>query len=214
MTSLRTGIMAGAPCPVPLMKAVVERMHLSGVQIGYGQTEAAPLCTLTLPGDPFQARIATVGKVLPHQEIKIAGVGGRQTLPRGEQGEICVRGYHVMLGYDGQPEASRAAIDNARWLHTGDLGVRDDDGFVSITGRIKDLVIRGGENIYPREIEEFLHELPMISDVYVVGVPDPRMGEELLACVKLRSGCPEPTEREFREMCRGKMRTSKCHATG
>jgi len=205
MSSLRTGIMAGAPCPVSLMKAVVERMHLSGIQIGYGQTEAAPLCTLTMPGDPFQARISTVGKVLPHQEIRIAGVGGGSTLPRGQQGEICVRGYHVMVGYDGRPEATQAVVDRARWLHTGDLGVMDDDGFVSVTGRIKDLVIRGGENIYPREIEDFLHELPMLSDVYVVGVPDARMGEELLACVKLRKGYAEPTAAEFREMCRGKI---------
>ena len=132
-------------------------------------------------------------------------MGRGLTLPRGQQGEICVRGYHVMLGYDGQPEATQAAVDRARWLHTGDLGVMDDDGFVSVTGRIKDLVIRGGENIYPREIEDFLHDLPMISDVYVVGVPDARMGEELLACVKLRTGHPEPTAAEFREMCRGKI---------
>lgn len=203
LSSLRTGIMAGAPCPADLMKAVIERMHMSQIQIGYGQTEASPLCTLTTSDDPVEHRVTTIGKVLPHQEIKIVDPVSGRTLPRGEQGEICVRGYHVMVRYDNRPEATAEAIDEKRWLHTGDLGLMDEQGYISITGRMKDMVIRGGENIYPREIEEFLHGLPMVSDVYVVGVPDKKMGEEVLAFVKLREGHPAPSPEEFRELCKG-----------
>lgn len=203
LSSLRTGIMAGAPCPVDLMRAVIDRMKMTDMQIGYGLTEASPLCTLTSSLDSVERRVATIGKVLPHQEVKIVDVATGRTLPRGSQGELCVRGYHVMVRYDNQPEATAEAIDEKRWLHTGDLGMMDEQGYVSITGRMKDLVIRGGENLYPREIEEFLHSLPMISDAYVVGVPDRKMGEEVLAFVKLREGHAAPTMEEFRELCRG-----------
>jgi fatty-acyl-CoA synthase len=205
LRSLRTGIMAGAPCPIEVMKQVIERMHMSEVLIGYGQTEASPLCTMTLPDDPLERRVSTIGRVLPHQELKVTDPNTGRILARGAQGELCVRGYQVMARYDNQPEATATAIDNRGWLHTGDLGVMDEDGYLNITGRIKDLVIRGGENVYPREIEEFLHTLPAIADAYVVGVPDLKFGEELLAAVKLRQGAATPTPEEFRAMCKGKI---------
>ena len=203
LSSLRTGIMAGAPCPVDLMRAVIERMNMTDMQIGYGLTEASPLCTLTSSLDSVERRVTTIGRVLPHQEVKIVDPATGRTLPRGSQGELCVRGYHVMVRYDNRPEATAEAIDEKRWLHTGDLAMMDEQGYVSITGRLKDVVIRGGENLYPREIEEFIHGLPMVSDVYVVGVPDRKMGEEVLAFVKLREGHAAPTTEEFRALCRG-----------
>lgn len=203
LSSLRTGIMAGAPCPVDLMRAVIERMNMTDMQIGYGLTEASPLCTLTSSLDSVERRVTTIGRVLPHQEVKIVDPATGRTLPRGSQGELCVRGYHVMVRYDNRPEATAEAIDEKRWLHTGDLAMMDEQGYVSITGRLKDVVIRGGENLYPREIEEFIHGLPMVSDVYVVGVPDRKMGEEVLAFVKLREGHAAPTPEEFRALCRG-----------
>lgn len=203
LTTLRTGIMAGAPCPVEVVKSVMDRMHMTDIQIGYGQTEASPLCTLTSSSDPLDRRLTTIGKVLPHLEAKIVDPKTGRTLPRGEQGEICIRGYNVMVRYDNRPDATAETIDEKRWLHTGDVGVMDADGYISITGRIKDMIIRGGENIYPREIEEFIHTLPMVSDVYVVGVPDKKMGEEALAFVKLREGFAAPSPEEFREMCKG-----------
>lgn len=203
LSSLRTGIMAGAPCPVDLMRAVIERMNMTDMQIGYGLTEASPLCTLTSSLDSVERRVTTIGRVLPHQEVKIVDPATGRMLPRGSQGELCVRGYHVMVRYDNRPEATAEAIDEKRWLHTGDLAMMDEQGYVSITGRLKDVVIRGGENLYPREIEEFIHGLPMVSDVYVVGVPDRKMGEEVLAFVKLREGHAAPTPEEFRALCRG-----------
>ncbi|NLG67936.1 MAG: AMP-binding protein, partial [Actinobacteria bacterium] len=157
LSSLRTGIMAGAPCPVDLMRAVIERMNMTDMQIGYGLTEASPLCTLTSSLDSVERRVTTIGRVLPHQEVKIVDPATGRTLPRGSQGELCVRGYHVMVRYDNRPEATAEAIDEKRWLHTGDLAMMDEQGYVSITGRLKDVVIRGGENLYPREIEEFIH---------------------------------------------------------
>lgn len=205
LSSLRTGVMAGAPCPVELMKAAIDKMHLPEILIGYGQTEAAPICTMTRREDEIMTRVQTVGRVLPHQELKIVDPASGRIVERGKQGEICFRGYQVMLGYDNLPEASADAIDHSRWLHSGDLGHMDERGYVKITGRIKDMVIRGGENIYPREIEEFLHTLPAVSDAYVVGVPDLKYGEELLACVRLREDAPATTEEGLRAACDGKI---------
>ncbi len=216
LTSLRTGIMAGAPCPIEVMRKVIDRMHMKEVMIAYGQTEASPVATMTRPDDPLERRVGTVGRALPHIEIKIVDPATGATVERGRPGEICFRGYSVMSGYDDQPDATAEAIDRSHWLHSGDLGTMDAEGYVKITGRIKDMVIRGGENVYPREIEEFLHTLPVIADAHVVGVPDEKFGEELLACVKLRgsgaaesesSGGPStaPTEEEFRAMCKGRI---------
>lgn len=207
LASLRTGIMAGAPCPIELMRRVVDRMHMSEVLIAYGQTEASPVTTLTRPDDPIERRVSTVGRVMPHQELKIVDPLTGATVERGRQGEICFRGYQVMLGYDNHPQATVEAIDRQGWLHSGDLGTMDDETYVKITGRIKDMVIRGGENIYPREIEEFLHTLPLIADAHVVGVPDEKFGEELLACVKLKGdGAKQhPPVEQFQAMCKGKI---------
>jgi fatty-acyl-CoA synthase len=207
LSTLRTGIMAGAPCPIEVMRKVMDRMNMKEILIGYGQTEASPITTMTRPDDPIELRVSTVGRVAPHQEIKIIAPDTGKTVPRGEPGEICFRGYHVMKGYDNMPKETAKAVDRNGWLHSGDVGVMDGKGYVKITGRIKELVIRGGESLYPREIEEFLHTLRIISEVYVVGVPDERYGEELLACVKLRlpEGQETPTEEQFREMCKGKI---------
>ncbi|MCO6436758.1 MAG: AMP-binding protein [Phycisphaerae bacterium] len=207
LTCLRTGIMAGAPCPIELMRRVVDRMHMREVLIAYGQTEASPVTTLTRPDDPIERRVSTVGRVMPHQELKIVDPMTGATAQRGRQGEICFRGYNVMAGYDNNPKATDETIDRQGWLHSGDLGTMNDEGYVKITGRIKDMVIRGGENLYPREIEEFLHTLPIISDAHVVGVPDEKFGEELLACVRLRldSGQELPTDEEFRALCKGRI---------
>ena len=207
LSTLRTGIMAGAPCPTEIMRQVMERMGLRDILIAYGQTEASPITTMTRPDDPLERRVTTVGRVMPHQEVKIIDPDEGQTVARGEPGEICFRGYQVMKGYDNMPEETAQAIDAKGWLHSGDVGVMDEDGYLRITGRIKDMVIRGGENLYPREIEEFLHTLEIIADAHVVGVPDEKYGEELLACVKLhlKEGQTAPSEEEFREMCRGRI---------
>jgi fatty-acyl-CoA synthase len=205
LSSLRTGIMAGAPCPVEVMKGAIERMHLSEILIGYGQTEASPITNMTRPDDSIERRVSTVGRVMPWQEQKIIDPSSGQTVDRSTPGEICFRGYNVMARYDNNPDATKEAIDEQGWLHSGDIGVMDDDGYVKITGRIKEMVIRGGENLYPREIEEFLHTLDIIYDVAVVGVPDPKFGEELCACVQLKNGMPEPSREEFRAICKGKI---------
>ena len=207
LSTLRTGIMAGAPCPIELMKRVVNQMNMKEVLIGYGQTEASPLTTCTRPADPLERRVSTVGKVMPLQELKIINPLTGKSVPHGEPGEICFRGYMVMAGYDNNPEATSEAIDHQGWLHSGDLGTMDDEGYVKITGRIKEMVIRGGENLYPREIEEFLHTLSIIQDVHVIGLPDVKMGEELCACVRLHEEAAKhpPTTDEFKALCKGKI---------
>ncbi|WP_280365247.1 AMP-binding protein [Nocardia wallacei] len=205
LSTLRTGIMAGSPCPVEVMKQVIERMGMSEVSICYGMTETSPVSTQTRRDDTLTQRTATVGRVGPHLEIKIIDPATGLTVPRGEPGELCTRGYSVMLGYWNDPEKTAAAIDSGRWMHTGDLATMDDDGYVVITGRSKDMVIRGGENIYPREIEEFLYTHPDILDAQVVGVPDPRFGEELVAWIRLREGAPALDAAALREFCSGQL---------
>jgi fatty-acyl-CoA synthase len=205
LSSLRTGIMAGSPCPVEVMKRVVAEMHMSEVAICYGMTETSPVSTMTRADDSLARRTETVGRVLPHLESKVVDPATGLPVGRGEPGELCTRGYSVMLGYWDQPGATAEAIDPARWMHTGDLATMDDDGYVSIVGRIKDLVIRGGENIYPREVEEFLHTHPDIADVQVIGVPDPRYGEELMAWVIMRPGAEPLTAEAVREYCRDRL---------
>jgi fatty-acyl-CoA synthase len=203
LTSLRTGVMAGSPCPVEVMKACIDRMHMDEVTICYGMTETSPVSTQTLPDDSLHHRTATVGRVHPHVEVRIVAVDEpERTVERGETGELCTRGYSVMTGYWNDPERTAEAIDGDGWMHTGDLAVMDGDGYVNIVGRSKDMVIRGGENIYPREIEEFLYTHPAVLDVQVVGVPDARYGEQLLAAVRLQPGATV-TEDELREFCRG-----------
>ena len=206
LASLRTGIMAGSPCPVEVMKQVIDRMGMNEVSICYGMTETSPVSTQTRSDDSIERRVATVGRVGPHLEVKIVDPGTGLTVPRGVPGELCTRGYSVMLGYWDQPEKTAEAIDVARWMHTGDIGVMDEDGYVSITGRIKDMVIRGGENIYPREIEEFLYTHPDILDAQVVGVPDVKYGEELMAWVRMRDGSERPLDAaSLRAFCDGKL---------
>jgi fatty-acyl-CoA synthase len=205
VSSLRTGIMAGSPCPVEVMKKVIDRMGMAEVTIAYGMTETSPVSCQTLVDDDLEHRTATVGRAHPHIEVRVAGVGGEmdgRTLPRGETGEFQTRGYSVMLGYWNDEERTREAIDAARWMHTGDQAVMAEDGYLRIVGRIKDMVIRGGENVYPREIEEFLYRHEDVGDVQVVGVPDARYGEELCAFVVLRAGATTTPE-ELREFCRG-----------
>ncbi len=202
--SLRTGIMAGSPCPIETMKEVATKMHMSEVVIVYGQTELSPGVTMTTTKDPLEKRVTTVGRVFPHTEIKIIDPETKKILPRGEIGEICARGYMTMRCYYNNPTATRQTKDEHGWVHTGDLGSFDPDGFVHIEGRLKDMVIRGGENIYPREIEEFLHQHPKISDVYVIGVPDEKYGEELMAWIKLEEGSTL-TEEEIRAYADGKI---------
>jgi fatty-acyl-CoA synthase len=205
LTSLRTGIMAGSPCPVEVMKQVIDRMGMTEVSICYGMTETSPVSTQTRRDDSLDRRVATVGQVGPHIEVKIVEPETGYTVPRGEPGELCTRGYSVMLGYWNQPDKTAESIDGARWMHTGDLAVMDDAGYVSITGRIKDMVIRGGENIYPREIEEFLYTHPDVLDAQVIGVPDAHYGEELMAWVRLRPGAVALTAEALREFCTGKL---------
>jgi fatty-acyl-CoA synthase len=205
LSSLRTGIMAGSPCPVEVMKQVIDRMGMGEVSICYGMTETSPVSTQTRADDSLDRRVSTVGRVGPHLEIKIVDPATGLTVPRGEVGELCTRGYSVMLGYWDQPDKTAEVIDAARWMHTGDLAIMDSSGYVSITGRIKDMVIRGGENIYPREIEEFLYTHPDILDAQVIGVPDARYGEELMAWVRLREGSAELTAESLREFCSGKL---------
>ncbi|MER5179420.1 AMP-binding protein [Streptomyces sp. NPDC002896] len=201
LSSLRTGIMAGSPCPVEVMKRVVAEMHMEEVSICYGMTETSPVSTQTRRDDDLERRTGTVGRPLPHIEVKVIDPVSGVTLPRGEPGELCTRGYSVMLGYWNEPERTTEAVDSGRWMHTGDLAVMRDDGYVQIVGRIKDMIIRGGENIYPREIEEFLYGHPKIADVQVVGVPDERYGEEVLACVILREPADPLTLDELRAYC-------------
>ena len=187
LSSLRTGIMAGAPCPVEVMKKVMSRMHMSEVLIAYGQTECSPVNHMTLADDPLEKRVNTVGRAGPHLEVKIVDEAG-QTVPIGTAGDICARGYAVMQGYWEDPERTAETVDADGWLHSGDLGVMDQDGYVAIVGRLKDMIIRGGENIYPREIEEFLFTHPDIQDAKVIGVPDEKYGEEVCAWIRLRQG--------------------------
>ncbi|WP_308258931.1 AMP-binding protein [Pseudonocardia sp. H11422] len=205
LSSLRTGIMAGSPCPVEVMKQVVDRMGMTEVTICYGMTETSPVSTQTRADDSLEVRVSTVGRVHPHVEVKIVDPETGLTLPRGEPGELCTRGYSVMLGYWNQPDKTAEAIDSARWMHTGDVGIMDSDGYVNITGRIKDMVIRGGENIYPREIEEFLYTHPDVMDAQVIGVPDARYGEELCAWVTLREGAEELTAQAVRDFAAGRL---------
>jgi fatty-acyl-CoA synthase len=204
LTSLRTGMMAGAPCPIEIMKRVVSEMHCPQMVIGYGQTESAPVITLSELDDALDTRVSTVGKALPCTEVKIAAVDTGETVPIGAQGEVCARGYMVMKGYDDEPEATARAIDSEGWLHTGDLGVMREDGYVHLTGRAKDMIIRGGENVYPREVEEFLYTHAKVAEVQVVGLPDERMGEIVVAWVRLRAG-ETADEEEIREFCKGKI---------
>ncbi|HVC54650.1 MAG TPA: AMP-binding protein [Stellaceae bacterium] len=203
LASLRTGIMAGSPCPIEVMKRVIAAMHLSEITIAYGMTETSPVSFQSSTTDPLERRVATVGRIQPHIEVKIIDAEGR-IVPRGTAGELLTRGYSVMLGYWGDEEKTREAIDDARWMRTGDLATIDDAGYCNIVGRIKDMVIRGGENVYPREIEEFLYRHPKIQDVQVIGIPDPRYGEELCAWVKLRDG-ESATVDEIRAFCQGQI---------
>ncbi len=204
LSSLRTGIMAGSPCPVEVMKQVLSRMHMSEVTICYGMTETSPVSTQTTADDTIDQRVGTVGPVHPHVEVKIVDPATGRTLHRDEPGELCTRGYSVMLGYWNDADRTADAIDGAGWMHTGDLATMDGDGYVSIVGRSKDMIIRGGENVYPREIEEFLYTHPAISDVQVVGMPDERYGEEIAAFVKLQAG-QTATADEIRDYCRGRI---------
>jgi fatty-acyl-CoA synthase len=204
LSTLRTGIMAGSPCPVEVMKQVTSLMNMREVAIAYGMTETSPVSTQTRIGAPLAKQVGTVGQVHPHVQIKIVDPQTGQVVPGGERGELCTRGYSVMLGYWDNDEATRAAIDPARWMHTGDLATMDDEGYLNIVGRIKDMIIRGGENVYPREIEEFLYSHPKIQDVQVIGVPDEKYGEEIVAWVKLREG-QAATADEIRDYCRGKI---------
>ena len=201
LSSLRTGIMAGAPCPPPLMQRVMHDMHCGEILIGYGETEASPLTHLTTRDDSLERRTQTVGKNLPHQEVKIVNVETGATVPLGEIGEICFRGYHIMRGYYGQPDKTAGTIDANGWLFSGDLGTMDADGYVQITGRRKEMIIRGGENIYPREIEEFLFTHPKIAQVAVFGIPDEFYGEEVMAWIQLHAG-ETATEDEIRAFCK------------
>jgi fatty-acyl-CoA synthase len=204
LSTLRTGIMAGSPCPVEVMKRVVSEMHMNEVTICYGMTETSPVSAQTRYDEELERRVSTVGRVHPHIEVKIVDPATGLTVPRGEPGELCTRGYSVMLGYWDDPERTAEVIDAARWMHTGDLATMDDAGYVNIVGRIKDMVIRGGENLYPREIEEFLYGHPDIEDIQVIGVPDAKYGEELCAWVRPRSGA-SLTEDGVRDFCRGKL---------
>ncbi|WP_280248653.1 AMP-binding protein [Nocardia abscessus] len=205
LSTLRTGIMAGSPCPVEVMKRVIDRMGMREVCICYGMTETSPVSTQTRRDDGVDRRTATVGRVGPHLEVKIIDPATGLTVPRGEPGELCTRGYSVMLGYWDDPDKTAEVIDAARWMHTGDIGVMDDEGNLAITGRIKDMVIRGGENIYPREIEEFLYTHPDILDAQVIGVPDPKYGEELMAWIRMRPGTTPLDAAAVREFATGKL---------
>jgi fatty-acyl-CoA synthase len=209
LSSLRTGVMAGSPCPVEVMKRVVADMGMGEVTICYGMTETSPVATQSRRDDDLQQRVTTVGTPLPHVEVKIVDPATGLTVPRGEPGEFCTRGYSVMLGYWDMPERTAEVIDAARWMHTGDLAVMGEDGYVAIVGRIKDVVIRGGENIYPTEVEEFLHTHPGILDVQVIGVPDERYGEEVMAWVIPRAGAEPPTAATLRDFCAGRIATYK-----
>jgi fatty-acyl-CoA synthase len=203
LSTLRTGVMAGAPCPVDVMKRVISDMNMKHILIGYGQTEVSPINHLTLPEDPIEKRVETVGRAVPWIEIKLIDPDGR-VVPIGEKGEVCTRGYSVMLSYWGDEEQTRETIDEARWLHSGDLGIMDEEGYLRIVGRIKDMIIRGGENVYPREVEEFLYTHPKIKEVQVFGIPDLRMGEEICAWIQLEEG-ESLTEEEVKSFCKGQI---------
>ncbi len=203
LNSLRTGVMAGAPCPEPVMRRVISDMHMKDVTICYGMTETSPVSFQSMPDDNLEKRVTTVGAIHPYVEVKIVDADGR-TLPRGSQGELLTRGYSVMRGYWGDPEKTRDAIDAGGWMHTGDLAVMDADGYCRITGRVKDMIIRGGENVYPREVEEFLYRHPAVQDVQVFGVPDEKYGEEVCAWIKLRSGAVA-IEDDIRAYCKGQI---------
>jgi fatty-acyl-CoA synthase len=203
-STLRTGIMAGSPCPVEVMRKVIERMHMDEVTICYGMTETAPVSTQTTADDPLERRVSTVGRVHPHVEIKIVDPIDNKVVGRGEPGELLTRGYSVMLGYWNDPERTAVAIDRAGWMHTGDLATMDDKGYVNIVGRSKDMIIRGGENVYPREIEEFLYTHPDVADVAVIGVPDEKYGEEIMAWVQLREGADSSGD-DLKDFCKGKI---------
>ncbi|WP_017938215.1 AMP-binding protein [Zestomonas thermotolerans] len=203
LSSLRTGIMAGATCPIEVMRRVISEMHMAEVQIAYGMTETSPVSLQTGPDDELELRVTTVGRTQPHLETKIVDEHGRM-VPRGQVGELCTRGYSVMLGYWNNPEATAEAIDRARWMHTGDLAVMDDNGYVRIVGRSKDMIIRGGENIYPRELEEFFFTHPAVADAQVIGIPDEKYGEEIVAWIKLHPGQSLSAE-ELREWCKGRI---------
>ncbi|MFE5908802.1 AMP-binding protein [Streptomyces wedmorensis] len=205
LSSLRTGIMAGSPCPVEVMKRVVAEMNMAEVSICYGMTETSPVSTQTRRDDDLERRTGTVGRVMPHVEVKVVDPATGLTVRRGTAGELCTRGYSVMLGYWDEPGKTAEAIDAGRWMHTGDLAVMRDDGYVQIVGRIKDMIIRGGENVYPREIEEFLYGHAKIADVQVVGVPDERYGEEILACVIPRDPADPPTLEDVTAFCRDRL---------
>jgi fatty-acyl-CoA synthase len=207
LTSLRTGIMAGSPCPVEVMRKVRSLMHVPEITICYGMTETSPVSTQTRIGDPIEKQVGTVGRIHPHVEIKIVDESGR-IVPRGSAGELCTRGYSVMLGYWNNAEATSGAIDAARWMHTGDLATMDDEGYVNIVGRLKDMIIRGGENVYPREIEEFLYTHPDIADAQVIGVPSEKYGEEVMAWVRPRAGATLTGE-ALMEFCRGRIASYK-----
>ena len=204
LTSLRTGIMAGAPCPPALMRRVIEEMHCSEILIGYGETEASPLTNLTTRDDSFERRINSVGKNLPHQEVKVIDTESGQTVPIGGIGEVCFRGYHIMRGYYGQPEKSAETIDASGWLRSGDLGTMDSDGYLQITGRLKEMIIRAGENIYPREIEDYIFTHPRVAEVAVFGLPDEFYGEEVVAWIQLHAG-ESCTEDEIRDYCKNRI---------
>ena len=208
LSSLRTGIMAGSPCPVEVMKSVVSRMHMPGVTICYGMTETSPVSTQSDMHDPLDKRVGTVGRVHPHVEVKIVDPESGAVVPRGASGELCTRGYSVMLGYWNDEAATSAAIDPSGWMHTGDLATMDEEGYVNIVGRIKDMIIRGGENVYPREVEEYLHGHPAVSEAQVIGVPSVKYGEEVMAWVRIRPGA-ELTEEGLRAFCAGKIATFK-----
>ena len=208
LDSLRTGIMAGSPCPIEVMRKVIDRMHMPDVTIAYGMTETSPVSFQSAMDDPVERRVSTVGSIHPHLECKLIDPQTGEVVPRGHTGELCTRGYAVMLGYWNDRAATDAAIDAARWMHSGDLAVMRDDGSVNIVGRLKDMIIRGGENIYPREIEEFLYTHPIVSDVQVIGVPDVKYGEEVCAWIRLRDG-QSATIDEIRDFCRGQIASYK-----
>jgi len=208
LSTLRTGVMAGSPCPVEVMRRVVDRMHMREVTICYGMTETSPVSTQSATDDPLDRRVSTVGRAHPHVEVKIVDPATGAVVPRGATGELCTRGYSVMLGYWSDEAATRAAIDRAGWMHTGDLATMDDAGYVNIVGRIKDMIIRGGENIYPREIEEFLHAHPAVSEAQIIGVPSAKYGEEVMAWVRLRPGAAATPE-DLVAFCAGKIATYK-----
>jgi fatty-acyl-CoA synthase len=205
LSSLRTGLMGGSPCPLEVMHQVIDRMGMAGVTIIYGMTETSPVSTQTSMDDPLQRRVGTVGRVHPHLEIKIVDPATGRTVRRGTPGELCTRGYSVMLGYWNEPGKTAEVIDAARWMHTGDLATMDADGYLNVTGRLKDMLIRGGENISPREVEDFLHTHPSVRDVQVIGVPDPRLGEEIMAWIQLHPGAPALTVADIRRYAAGKL---------